>query len=86
MNPKSNKPTVDQLKLLRLLRSRVLLHPHLHPNLLPVSLVVVLMIVLMVVALLALPQLEYRKDPKAYFLITEDYEAYKEYMAEKAAQ
>ena len=36
--------------------------------------------------LLALPQLEYRKDPKAYFLITEDYEAYKEYMAEKAAQ
>ena len=40
--------------------------------------------VLVVVALLmALPQLEYRKDPKAYFLITEDYEAYKEYMASK---
>ena len=35
------------------------------------------------VILLALPQLEYRKDPKAYFLITEDYEAYKEYMASK---
>ena len=33
--------------------------------------------------LLALPQIEYRKDPKAYFLITEDYEAYKEYMASK---
>ncbi len=35
------------------------------------------------VLLLALPQIEYRKDPKAYFLITEDYEAYKEYMASK---
>ena len=35
------------------------------------------------VILLALPQIEYRKDPKAYFLITEDYEAYKEYMASK---
>ena len=42
--------------------------------------------VLVVVALLmALPQLEYRKDPKAYFLITEDYEAYKEYIASKNA-
>ena len=29
--------------------------------------------------LLALPQLEYRKDPKGYFLITEDYSAYKKY-------
>ena len=35
--------------------------------------------------LLALPQIEYRKDPKAYFLITEDYEAYKEYIASKNA-
>ena len=35
------------------------------------------------VLLMALPQIEYRKDPKAYFLITEDYEAYKEYMASK---
>ena len=34
-------------------------------------------------ALLAIPQIEYRRDPKAYFLITEDYEAYKEYMASK---
>ena len=42
-------------------------------------------VAIVVVALLALPQLEYRKDPKAYFLITEDYEAYKEYMAEKNA-
>ena len=40
--------------------------------------------VLVVAALLlAIPQIEYRKDPKAYFLITEDYEAYKEYMAAK---
>ena len=43
-------------------------------------------VAIVVVALLALPQLEYRKDPKAYFLITEDYEAYKEYMAAKAAK
>lgn len=35
------------------------------------------------VLLMALPQIEYRRDPKAYFLITEDYEAYKEYMASK---
>lgn len=36
-------------------------------------------VILVVVILLALPQIEYRKDPKGYFLITEDYEAYKEY-------
>ena len=35
------------------------------------------------VLLMALPQIEYARDPKAYFLITEDYEAYKEYMASK---
>ena len=35
------------------------------------------------VILMAIPQIEYRRDPKAYFLITEDYEAYKEYMASK---
>ena len=40
-------------------------------------------VVVVVALLMALPQLEYRKDPKAYFLITEDYEAYKEYMASK---
>lgn len=34
---------------------------------------------LVVVFLLIIPQIEYRKDPKGYFLITEDYEAYKEY-------
>ncbi len=32
---------------------------------------------------LALPQIEYARDKKGYFLITEDYEAYKEYIAEK---
>lgn len=36
-------------------------------------------VILAVVALLALPQIEYLKDKKGYFLITEDYEAYKEY-------
>ena len=36
-------------------------------------------VILCVVALLALPQIEYLKDKKGYFLITEDYEAYKEY-------
>ena len=42
-------------------------------------------VVVVAALLLALPQLEYRKDPKAYFLITEDYEAYKEYIASKNA-
>ena len=37
------------------------------------------------IALLALPQIEYARDKKGYFLITEDYEAYKEYIAEKNA-
>ena len=40
-------------------------------------------LVLCAIGLLAIPQIEYRKDPKAYFLITEDFEAYKEYMANK---
>ena len=35
------------------------------------------------ILLLALPQIEYMRDPKGYFLITEDYEAYKEYIATK---
>ena len=43
-------------------------------------------VVVVVALLMALPQLEYRKDPKAYFLITEDYEAYKEYMAAQEAK
>ena len=40
-------------------------------------------LVLCAVALLAIPQIEYRMDKKGYFLITEDYEAYKEYIASK---
>ncbi len=36
-------------------------------------------LILVAVILLAIPQIEYRMDPKGYFLITEDYEAYKEY-------
>ena len=35
-------------------------------------------VVLVAVILLAIPQIEYRMDPEGYFLITEDYEAYKE--------
>lgn len=36
-----------------------------------------------VVALLAIPQMQYRKDKEGYFLMTEDYEAYKELKAKK---
>lgn len=36
-------------------------------------------VAIVAVFLLAIPQIEYRMDPKGYFLITEDYEAYKEY-------
>ncbi len=38
---------------------------------------------LVAVILLIIPQIEYRRDPKGYFLITEDYEAYKAYKNEK---
>ncbi|MCR4675648.1 MAG: PTS ascorbate transporter subunit IIC [Sphaerochaetaceae bacterium] len=41
---------------------------------------------IVVVVLLAIPQIEYRMDPKGYFLITEDYEKYKEYKAGKASK
>lgn len=34
-------------------------------------------VALVVIALLVIPQIQYRKDKKGYFLITEDYEAYK---------
>lgn len=40
-------------------------------------------VIICVVGLLALPQIEYMKDKKGYFLITEDYEAYKEYKQSK---
>lgn len=36
-------------------------------------------VAIVVIALLAIPQIEYRMDPKGYFLITEDYDAYLEY-------
>lgn len=35
-------------------------------------------IVIIAVVLLAIPQIEYKRDKEGYFLITEDYEAYKE--------
>ena len=40
-------------------------------------------VAIVVVILLAIPQIEYLMDPKGYFLITEDYEAYKAHIAEK---
>lgn len=41
---------------------------------------------IVIVALLAIPQLQYRANKEGYFLITEDYEAYKELKAKKAAK
>lgn len=40
-------------------------------------------VIICVATLLVLPQIEYLKDKKGYFLITEDYEAYKEYKQSK---
>ena len=40
-------------------------------------------VIICVAALLVLPQIEYLKDKKGYFLITKDYEAYKEYKQSK---
>ena len=40
-------------------------------------------VALVVVLLLAIPQLQYRADPKGYFLIVDDYDAYLEYKAQK---
>ena len=34
-------------------------------------------VALVAILLLAIPQIQYLKDKKGYFLITEDYEAYK---------
>ncbi|BCN29332.1 PTS ascorbate transporter subunit IIC [Anaeromicropila herbilytica] len=42
-------------------------------------------IALIVIVLAIIPQLQYRKDKEGYFLITEDYEAYKEKKAGKVA-
>ncbi|MBQ7534281.1 MAG: PTS ascorbate transporter subunit IIC, partial [Stomatobaculum sp.] len=37
-------------------------------------------VAIVVIVLLAIPQIEYKMDPEGYFLITEDYEAYKEHI------
>lgn len=41
-------------------------------------------VAIVAIALLIIPQLEYRADKKGYFLLTEDYEAYKELKEQKA--
>lgn len=40
-------------------------------------------VAIVVIVLLAIPQLQYRKHPETYFLITEDYDAYLEKIQEK---
>ncbi len=40
-------------------------------------------VAIVVVVLLAIPQIEYLMDPKGYFLITEDYDAYVKHIEEK---
>ena len=42
-------------------------------------------VAIVVLVLVAIPQIQYRKHPDTYFLITEDYDAYLEKMAEKNA-
>jgi len=41
-------------------------------------------VAIVAIALLAIPQIQYRKDKEGYFMMTEDYEAYKEMKANKA--
>lgn len=43
-------------------------------------------VAVVVIVLLAIPQIEYRMDKKGYYLITEDYEAYKEYKGIKTEE
>lgn len=43
-------------------------------------------VAIVVIVLLAIPQIEYRMDPEGYFLIAEDYDAYVEHKAKKAAK
>lgn len=43
-------------------------------------------IIVVVAALAIIPQLQYRADKKGYFLMTEDYEAYKELKEQEAAE
>ncbi len=42
-------------------------------------------VVILIVILVAIPQLQYKKDPEGYFLCVEDWEAYKEHIAKKEA-
>ena len=42
-------------------------------------------VAIVVLILIAIPQIQYRKHPDTYFLITEDYDAYLEKVAEKNA-
>ena len=43
-------------------------------------------VAIVAIILLAIPQIEYRMDPEGYFLMTEDYEAYKEHKAAQSAK
>ena len=43
-------------------------------------------VAIVVIALIAIPQLQYRKDKKGYFLMTQDYEAYKELKKQEAVK
>ena len=43
-------------------------------------------VAVVVIVLLAIPQIEYRMDPKGYFLITEDYDAYLEHKKAKKGE
>lgn len=42
-------------------------------------------VVVVAAILIAIPQLQYKKDPEGYFLCVEDWEAYKKHLAEKEA-
>ncbi len=42
-------------------------------------------VAIVVIVLAAIPQIQYRLDKEGYFLMTEDYEAYKEHVAQKSA-
>ena len=41
-------------------------------------------VAIVAIALLAIPQLQYRADKEGYFMMTEDWEAYKELKAKRA--
>ena len=43
-------------------------------------------VAIVAIGLLLIPQLQYRADKEGYFLMTEDYEAYKELKEKRAAK